>query len=168
MSFQEPGINFFPKKFSGTIIWAGLIKQWCLCYGTLHYQWLRSNTSENSAALIFTLNVSPTNGFSTFLRKSSNQILTSEIVGSVGRRVGDSGLIPPHTPTGTLTTKCLIFLSIFTHTCGIYPILCPGTPLPLDPGLPPSTQTSPELNCLRPTTQLSKVVFPQPLAPSRP
>ena len=134
----------------------------------MHYQWLRSNASENPAAFIFTLNISPTNGFSKFLRKSNNQILTSEIVGSVGRLVGDSGLIPPYSPTRPLTTKCLTFLSIFTQTCGIYPILGPGTPLLLDPGLPPSTQTSPELNCLRPTTQLSKVVFPQPLAPSRP
>lgn len=119
-------------------------------------------------ASIFTLNVSPANGSSTYLCKSSNQILTSEIVDSVGKRVGDNGLIPPYSPTRPLTTKCLIFLSIFTQTCGIYPILGPGTPLPLDPALPPSTQTSPELNCLRPTIQLSSVVFPHPLAPSRP
>jgi hypothetical protein len=83
--------------------------------------------------------------------------------------------VPPHSPTNSTTLtyqtfnhQCLIFQSVFTQTCGIYPILGPGTPLPLDPGLPPSTQASPELNCLRPTTQLSNVVFPHPLAPSRP
>jgi hypothetical protein len=50
----------------------------------------------------------------------------------------------------------------------MYPILGPGTPLPLEPGFPPSTQISPELSLRRPTMQLRSVVFPQPLAPSKP
>lgn len=44
----------------------------------------------------------------------------------------------------------------------------PGTPLPADPGLPPSTHISPAFSLLRPTMQLSNVVLPHPLAPSRP
>lgn len=53
-------------------------------------------------------------------------------------------------------------------TWGIYPTRGPGTPLPLDPGVPPSTHISPELSRFLPTMQLSRVVFPQPLAPKRP
>lgn len=53
-------------------------------------------------------------------------------------------------------------------TCGIYPTLGPGTPLPLDPGVPPNTHISPEFRRLRPTMQLRSVVFPQPLAPNKP
>jgi hypothetical protein len=127
------------------------------------FQWLLVDASDNPAALILRLNFSPTHGCDTFLRKGRNRILTTEIVGNGGEQVDDSGLILPHAPTIYVT-----LLSIFTLTCGMYPILGPGTPLPLDPGLPPRTQTSPELNCLRPTTQLSSVVFPHPLAPSRP
>lgn len=44
----------------------------------------------------------------------------------------------------------------------------PGTPLPADPGLPPSTHISPAFSLLRPTMQLSNVVLPHPLAPSKP
>jgi hypothetical protein len=72
--------------------------------------------------------------------------------------------VVPH----SLSPHVLYILQIFEQTCGMYPILGPGTPLPLDPGLPPRTQTSPECNCLRPTTQLSNVVFPHPLAPRSP
>jgi len=50
----------------------------------------------------------------------------------------------------------------------MYPIRGPGTPLPADPGLPPSTQISPAFSLLRPTIQLNNVVLPHPLAPSRP
>lgn len=50
----------------------------------------------------------------------------------------------------------------------MYPNRGPGTPDSFDPGLPPSTQISPELRRLRPTMQDNNVVFPQPLAPSKP
>lgn len=57
---------------------------------------------------------------------------------------------------------------VVRQTWGMYPTCFPGTPLPLVPGLPPRTQISPVFNLLRPTMQLSSVVFPHPEAPSRP
>lgn len=53
-------------------------------------------------------------------------------------------------------------------TCGIYPTLGPGTPLPFSPGMPPSTQTVPLSSRRLPTMQESKVVLPQPDGPRRP
>lgn len=53
-------------------------------------------------------------------------------------------------------------------SCGMYPTLGPGTPLPSSPGLPPNTHNSPELSLLRPTMHVSRVVFPQPEAPNNP
>lgn len=50
----------------------------------------------------------------------------------------------------------------------MYPILGPGTPLPLDPGVPPNTHISPEFNLLLPTMHESNVVFPHPDAPRSP
>lgn len=50
----------------------------------------------------------------------------------------------------------------------MYPIRGPGTPDPLEPGVPPNTQISPEFKRLRPTMHDNSVVFPQPDAPSNP
>lgn len=50
----------------------------------------------------------------------------------------------------------------------MYPTRFPGTPEPLVPGFPPSTQISPVFNRRRPTMQERRVVFPQPEAPSNP
>lgn len=44
----------------------------------------------------------------------------------------------------------------------------PGTPLPGTPGFWPNTVTSPLFNCLFPTMHESRVVLPQPDAPSKP
>lgn len=53
-------------------------------------------------------------------------------------------------------------------SCGIYPILGPGTPDPGVPGVPPSTLISPLFKNFRPTMHESSVVFPHPEAPSNP
>lgn len=58
--------------------------------------------------------------------------------------------------------------TMFTLTCGMYPILDPGIPHPFVPGTTFRTLSSPEFSFRSPPIHARTVVLPQPLAPNKP